>query len=120
VTQIINSLLGLVVFTVEREFVRHIVTEKLSALTAQGWPSWSFELAASNADSLGELAYHLRNGVSHGRVMFSSDSSDPAEVVITIEDGRPKKPVNWRASITADDLLQFCVLYANHIDAVIG
>jgi hypothetical protein len=120
VTQTINSLLGLVVFTVEREFVRSVVTESVASLAARGWPKWKFELTASDNDSLGELAYHLRNGVSHARVRFSSDSADPAQVTITIEDAPSKKPVNWRAIITADDLLKFCFLYGQHVNDVIG
>jgi hypothetical protein len=121
VTQTINSLLGLVVFTVERKFVATLLTETVKSLVANGWPAWQFELTATDTDTLGRLAYHLRNGVSHARVRFSSDSADPEAVVVTIDDAHPRtQAVYWRAKITAADLLRFCVLYGEHVDDTIG
>jgi hypothetical protein len=83
-----NSLLGLIVFSVEKKFVRFIREEKLQDLAKKGWPSWTFELASS--ETLGDLVYHLRNAVAHGRLLFSSDSRNPADVRIRAEDARPK------------------------------
>ncbi len=121
ITQAVNSLLGLVVFTCEKEYVRFTLKELLLDLTAKGWPSWTFHLGGSPEDTLGELVYHLRNGIAHARVSFSSDSPLPSDVHITVEDAHPKtKQVYWRTSITAADLLKFCVLYAKHVDEVIG
>lgn len=113
-----NSLLGLVVFTCEKEFVRFTLKERLIDLTAKGWPSWTFQMGGSSRDTLGTLAYHLRNGIAHARLTFSSDSPVPSDV--QIEDAHPKtKRIHWRASITAADLLTFCSFYAEHIDDVI-
>jgi len=47
VTHLANSLLGLIVFPVEKKFVRFILKQSLSDLTKKGWPSWSFELSSS-------------------------------------------------------------------------
>src|SRR5262245_42778277 len=69
VTHLGNSLLGLIVFTVEKEFVRFILNQKLDDLAAQGWPMWTIELGT--CDTLGELVYHLRNAIAHGRLSFS-------------------------------------------------
>jgi hypothetical protein len=121
VTQTVNSLLGLVVFTCEKEYVRFTLKERLADLTAKGWPDWKFQLGGSSADTLGDLVYHLRNGASHARISFSSDSPLPSAVEITIEDAEPKtKQVYWRVSTTAADLLKFCRLYGKHVDEVIG
>jgi hypothetical protein len=121
VTQTVNSLLGLVVFTCEREYVRFTLKERLADLVADGWPSWTFQLGGSPDDTLGELVYHVRNGAAHARLAFSSDSSVPSEVEITVEDAYPKtRQVYWRASITVADLLKFCHRYAKHVDDVIG
>ena len=38
ITQLINSLIGLVVFIHEREFVRHVADLPLSELEGKGWP----------------------------------------------------------------------------------
>lgn len=121
VTHIVNSLLGLIVFTCEKNFVRHTLNEKISHLINNGWPAWKFTLGGSPGDTLGELAYHLRNGAAHGRVKYSSDDPNPSKVIITFEDADPKtKTVYWRASIVAADLLEFCYRYAEHLDNVIG
>jgi hypothetical protein len=120
VTHIINSTLGLVVFSMEKKFLNRILTEPYGDLVAGGWPEWTFHLSGSPADSLGVLTSHVRNGVCHARVRFSSDSPDPTGVTVTIEDAKPKKPVDWRASITAEGLLQFCRRFAAHVEQVIG
>ncbi|WP_447964104.1 HEPN family nuclease [Nitrospira sp. Ecomares 2.1] len=121
VTQTVNSLLGLVVFTCEKKYVRCTLSERLVDLAEKGWPSWTFTLGGAPNHTLGELIYHLRNGAAHARLAFSSDSSLPADVRITVEDALSKtSPVYWRASITAADLLKFCHLYGKHVDEVIG
>lgn len=121
ITQAVNSLLGLVVFTCEKEYVRFTLRERLVDLTAKGWPSWTFQLGGSPEDTLGELIYHLRNGAAHARLSFSSDSPIPSDVQITIEDANPRtKQIYWSTSISAVDLLRFCYLYGKHVDEVIG
>ena len=97
VTHLANSLLGLIVFTVERKFVRFLQKVPLERLSSAGWPSWKFELGRSS--TLGEIVYHLRNAVAHGRVWFSSDSRERAEVFLRFEDARRDSTVYWRAAI---------------------
>ncbi len=119
VTHLANSLLGLIVFPFEKHFVRFILKQRLNDLAKKGWPSWIFE--QGSADTLGDLVYHLRNAVAHGRLVFSSDCRDPAEVRILAEDARGKnKAVYWRASIAATDLRAFCKLYVALLEDVIG
>jgi hypothetical protein len=119
VTHVANSLLGLIVFTVEKHFVRFILKQSLEDLAKKSWPSWRFELGAS--DTLGDLVYHLRNALAHGRLVFSADSRNPADVRIQAEDARPNtKEIYWRASISATDLRVFCRLYIALLDDVIG
>jgi HEPN pEK499 p136 len=121
VTHIVNSLLGLVVFTCEKNFVRHTLNEKINDLVSDGWPAWKFTLGGSPGDTLGELAYHLRNGAAHARLKYSSDDPNPSKVTITFEDADPKtKTVYWRACISGADLLKFCYRYGEHLDDVIG
>ncbi len=77
-----------------------------------GWPHWDFELddASEKTTTLEVLVKHLRNAVSHYRVGFDSDSKDLYEVTITFQD-KPwgkGKPINWRTTIRADELLTFC------------
>ncbi len=119
VTQMVNSLLGLIVFPLEKRFVRFLLKQQLDDLVARGWPSWAFSLDRS--DTLGDLVYHLRNAVAHGRITFSSDSRNPSEVALEVADARPKtQEIYWRASIGATDLRHFCVRYAKLLEDVIG
>ena len=79
------------------------------------------ELRAKQLRNLGDLVYHLRNAVAHGRLVFSSDSRDPTQVRIQAEDAKSgDKHVYWRASISAPDLRAFCKLYIELLDDVIG
>jgi len=40
ITQVVNSLLGLVVFPWERHFPNHVAQIPMHELSQQGWPSW--------------------------------------------------------------------------------
>lgn len=119
VTQLVNSLLGLVVFPLEKTFARSMLKQKLDELVEDGWPSWGFTLRKS--DTLGDLVYHLRNAVAHGRITFSSDSRVPSEVVMDAADAKPgTRKVYWRAAIRVAHLRTFCQHYAQLLDDVIG
>jgi hypothetical protein len=109
VTQIANSLLGLIVFPFEKGFIRNSLKElRLDQLVADGWPNWQFE-PGSETETLGELICHLRNAAAHGRMKFCSDSREPSEVPIKIEDWKQNaKAAYWKASIVASDLQTFC------------
>jgi hypothetical protein len=110
VTQLVNSLLGLVVFLWEKNFVAHLYELKLDDLAKQGWPR--VEVTLGECQSLGNLAHHLRNAVAHGRIKFSSDSRELSEVTIDIEDCKPhQSSPYWSARMTAADLREFCLKF---------
>ena len=115
VTQLLLSLLGLVVFPFEelRRQNKHALQDiPLSALSADGWPEWKFTVGASS--NLGNLLFHLRNAVSHHRLLFSSDSRILEEVQITFRDRmKPTGPDNWEATIEASDLRVFVELLSD-------
>lgn len=119
VTQLANSLLGLVVFPQERNFVAHVETLTLEHLVSEGWPQW--EISKGTCDTLGELIRHLRNAVAHGRITFSSDSRDINDVAITVEDAKPRAEVShWCASIPAADLRSFCLRFIQLLEDTVG
>jgi HEPN pEK499 p136 len=134
VTQLVCSMLGLVVFPHEnceqnrgdeQQFAKSIeetFTESpLNKLEQNGWPHWVFTLDEppkklkdksqyQKTATLKQLVKHLRNAVSHYRIGFSSDSSDLSQVNITFEDKPNDKneSINWRTEVCALDLLTFC------------
>lgn len=119
VTQLGNSLLGLIVFPCERNFVGGVANLKMSDLVERGWPHW--EITLGYAHTLGQLIRRLRNATAHGRMSFSSDSRFPEEVYIEVEDFRPKENQPfWRARIKASDLRSFCLRFIDLIDQTVG
>lgn len=119
VTQTVLSLLGLVVFPWAEGFDFSVRNLDYQTLTNQGWPCWSVSLGHS--DTLGELIRHIRNAVAHRRIAFSSDSLDSPDVEIQFEDAPSTAAApNWRATIRADGLQQFCLRFARLVDDTIG
>ena len=117
VTQITNSLLGLLVLPYERRYALFNDKEPLEQLYADGWPKWNItEFPPRELQTLGKLAWHLRNAASHGLYHFSSNSREPRDVTVTVKD-RPRRddPINWRASIRADELYIFCQRLTNYM-----
>lgn len=119
VTQLANSLLGLVVFLWERNFVNAIDKLTLEELTKSGWPLIAAE--RGECQTLGQFVRHLRNAVAHGRITFSSDSMNMNEVTIRIQDKKPNSPEpDWCVRMHAPDLRAFCVRFVALVDSTIG
>jgi len=110
VTQVATSLLGLVAYPWEKKVSAVVNNSLLAELVQAGWPCWDFTLGTCS--TLGDLAGHLRNAIAHGRFQFSSESRVLNEVTIEFEDWkRNATKAYWRASIRADNLRKFCLLF---------
>lgn len=128
VTQIANSMLGLIIFPFERKTIPNRIKKlKLYDLVKQGWPCWTFE-TGSETETLGCLIHHLRNAAAHGKMRFcgnNKDSPNPAEVLIVVKDwpsdadeAKAKtKAKYWKASILASKLRTFCEHLGQLLDA---
>ncbi|RMH35777.1 MAG: hypothetical protein D6690_08185 [Nitrospirae bacterium] len=113
VTQLVMSLLGLIVFPYEVGALQKIKNKDLGKLTNQGWPQWeNLQDERNDTKTLGDLTRHLRNAVSHRRLQFSSDDRALNEVEIEFWDGPSKNKTNWRAKIKGDNLKKFCDKFA--------
>jgi hypothetical protein len=119
VTQLALSLLGLIVFPWERHCAERVKRLGIDDLKDDGWPAWDIYLGESKY--LGEIIYHLRNAVAHGRLVFSSDSRDPNDITIDVADHKPKSHVPyWLARIRAPELRQFCLRFIRLIEETVG
>ena len=125
VTQLVNSLLGIVVVPLSVHDRTHdSFSNSLSDLYVRGWPPWDIQHDAPKpsmptTQTLGDLVWHLRNAAAHGRFLFlgEPDSRYLSDVQIQVEDAPgEKEPVNWRAQISAEGLYEFCLLLSVHID----
>lgn len=73
VTQLVNSMLGLLIFPRE-EFVGRIPRIPLAQLEELGWPVPKARPRFSQASDLNELVRYLRNAISHFNIQFVGDS----------------------------------------------
>lgn len=123
VTQLALSLLGLIVFPKEKLLLDQIDKILLADLQAKGWPQWQITLDGGKrrTDTLGQLIWHLRNAISHGALMFTSDDESLENVALRVED-KPSKTAdaNWRAEISGIHLREFCLSFTGLIDQIIG
>lgn len=122
VTQLVTSLLGLIVFPWEDKALKHLEGLHLSGLEKEGWPRWDISLDETKhgTKTLRELMRHLRNAASHQRVKFSSDDPEMEKVIIQFKDAPQKNGrVNWRAKINAADLKKFCVLFTERLESLV-
>ena len=132
VTQLTNSLLGLVIFPWEKDLVSPIEGLTLKELSDEGWPEWKIERDLSKApkkhkthclSTLGDLVYHIRNAVAHRRIRFLSDSAVLSMETLNLEDGKWKEAGNeksvelyWWGEINATLLREFVQKLAAKID----
>jgi len=72
VTQLINSMLGLLVFPQQR-FFESIPETSLVELRSNGWPIPAMKGSPPYAENLRDLMRCLRNGISHCNLEFTSD-----------------------------------------------
>ena len=88
---------------------------QLNDLSRTGWPRWTFDIASS--DNLHDLVHHLRNTISHRRLLFDSDSRELEAVEVQFRDRKnPKGPDDWGATISAADLQKFVLLFAEMLE----
>lgn len=120
VTHLVNSLLGLVVFIRERNFLEDVADRNLAQLTKKGWPVWKFNIGSSK--TLGQLMHRLRNSVAHGRIVFSSDDRDLENVLLEVSDyaNKEAQQPHWQATISAVDLRNFTVRLIDLLEDTIG
>jgi len=121
VTQAVTSLLAIVIFPWERSAFNRVKNKRLSVLVQEGWPEWSMSGSRAQNNgvkSLGALIKLLRNSAAHGNVSFDSDSRNPRLVHVEFENFPKGKniPSNWRGSIRADQLIEFCRCFSRRIE----
>ena len=128
VTQLVNSLLGIVVVPKEQYFEESFLSVRLDKLYKCCWPKWDITLDEPRGkdlktETLKELIRHLRNAAAHGRFTYTGDpdSRKMEEVTIRVEDKYPRtKNFNWRCEIRADELYRFCIRFTEYIEGSIG
>ena len=103
VTQLVNSMLGLLVFPQQRYFDR-IPETPIADLASQGWPIPEVVDNYPQVSDLRELVRMLRNAITHCNLKFESGRGNEIEsLTVWNTDPRTKK-VTWQARLTVTDL----------------
>ncbi|WP_366664670.1 HEPN family nuclease [Mesorhizobium sp.] len=116
VTQLMCSMLGLVVFPWERSVIDRAKLEQLDKLVVEGWPRWQF--CEGNCETLWDLIRNLRHSVAHSEIWFSTDSRNLNEVSIEFAN-YPRNRPRWKAQIRGDNLREFCMQFQKYISNVV-
>lgn len=105
VTQLVNSLLGLLVFPEQRYFYQ-IPETPLNQLEKQGWPKIKVVGEYPPANDLREQMRYLRNSIAHFNLRFlTNEKSEISGIrVWNINPRKESRPKTWEAKISLDDL----------------
>ncbi len=121
VTQLVNSLLGLVVFFREQNLLEFAATTPLADLESKGWPCVTVTMGADKCSTLKDLVSHLRNAVAHGRIHFSSDDREMHQVRILFEDWKPNAKAPYVCfEMNAIELQELCLQLVRLVEEEIG
>src|SRR5262249_3441429 len=87
VTQLVLSLVGLIVLPRETPSLHIAGHERLADLAARGWPTWTIvndlsRRPGASADTLGDLLWHLRSAITSGRIRTTAGDVPFKDVTI--------------------------------------
>lgn len=116
VTQLINSLLGLLIFPQQR-FLDAIPKTPLKELEAQGWPEIQITQGQSECQTLYDLVRYLRNGVAHCNIRFLADHKGEL-VGLTIWNNNPRQVRNWEARLSIEQLRKITDMFIDTIQEI--
>jgi HEPN pEK499 p136 len=122
VTQLVLSMLGLVVIQWERQAFDSALASGFQRTLQKdlhqfGGPALHGmqDNYAEKCKTVGVLVRHLRNAVSHGRFIFSGESRNLEDVSIKFFDEYRRTGETWTATIDGVDLREFCIRLARSI-----
>lgn len=113
-TQLINSLLGMVVLPSER-FANDIPCTELRELVKQGWPVPEVSGEFPAPDNLRQLMRYLRNAVAHFNVKFQVDHQGHISGLLVWNVDLETKKKNWKATLSISQLELLVMRFAELI-----
>lgn len=105
VTQLINSMLGLLVLPQQICFGK-IPQLTMNELRELGWPEPALKGEYGELSDLRELLNHLRNSITHFNMMFTETGGVLDGVAIwNHKGGKRENPKNWQVTLGLDELM---------------
>lgn len=105
VTQLINSMLGLLVLP-QQHYYEQVPRLTMAQLREQGWPEPVLSGQIGEPNDLRELFRYLRNGITHFNLRFQEQDGVLSGVTIwNHQSGNKNNPKNWQVTLGLDELL---------------
>ena len=109
VTQLINSLLGLLVFP-QQKTIESIPETPLTELEHQGWPRIKMTTGASECQTLRQSMRYLRNSVAHFDIEFINDKRFEIAGIKVWNRNRSGR-ITWKAYLSVEDVRSITELF---------
>ena len=103
VTQLINSLLGLLVFPRE-EFIGKIPYKSIKELIMEGWPIPRIKGQYTQANNLNQLVRYLRNAIAHCNIKFISDTNKTIVGLELWNEDIKTREITWHAELNIGEV----------------
>lgn len=114
VTQLINSLLGLLVFP-QQKYIETIPETPLAELEQRGMPRIRMTVGASKCETLRQLVRYLRNSIAHFNVEFKNDESFEIAGLV-VWNKNPRGYINWKAYLPIDDVRSIIEIFLDILE----
>lgn len=111
-TQLINSMLGLLVFPRER-YLDSIPKTDLKQLAAEGWPIPRLVGDCEHPNDLRDLIRLMRNAIAHFNIEFLTSQGQISGIKIWNKDRYGRK--NWMAELDLNELREITLRFINLI-----
>ena len=116
VTQLINSLLGLIVLPKEKELIRG--SDTLQRLEKDGWILPRRTGGNAKVSTLLQLVRQMRHGIAHWNIQFHSKNKAIVEIQIEnrwkkMRKGKQEEVFEWGGAFTVDALHNFVIRLAD-------
>ena len=115
VTQLANSLLGLLVFPREH-YMESIPDTPLSELVEQGWPEIHITQGQLPDNTLKQLMRMLRNSIAHCNVEFVVGDDRQITGINVWNTAKNSQRKTWQAELTITDLRTIAIKFAELIE----
>ena len=103
VTQLVNSMLGLLVFPQQR-YVDRISETPITDLASSGWPIPEVVGDYPQVPNLRQLVRMLRNAITHCNLEFEPGADNEVQALMVWNVDPKTRKVTWKARLTVADL----------------
>ena len=102
VTQLVNSMLGLLVFP-QQNYINQIPETPLDDLKRDGWPVPNCQRGPDEVRNLNQLIRYLRNAIAHFNIEFIDDGQNQLRLLKVWNENRDGVKT-WEAELSVSDL----------------